>query len=389
MPTMLPAVPKTLGRLSDVFVSCLGAITGEDNRLGFRKAERVVTVLVDGLGTYNIKAGGGHAQFLNRKMIDSPSIHAGFPSTTATSITSFGTGLTPGQHGIVGYKVLDPRTRQPLNQLTGWSKDFDPLEWQPNATVAERAVSAGVEAFVIGPKEYATSGFTTLTMRGAKYLSAKTMLDRVEIALEVLASSSPALAYLYVPELDQKAHAYGVNSMEWLNALEELDSAISKLTAPLKERRFENAAVALTADHGIVDVPGSHHIFLDQYNLPNATLVAGDPRVNYIYLSESVDDREVVAIADNLQNQLLQTALGKSVKVATKQQLIDANWFGTEVSLSAQERMPDLFAIAIGRSAIYHRDFAPAKSLSMIGQHGSISPEELAIPLLKFGSFSK
>ncbi|MEO0024577.1 MAG: hypothetical protein RL196_1018 [Actinomycetota bacterium] len=386
---MLPAVPKTLGRLSDIFVSCLGSITGEDNRIGFRRAERVVAVLVDGLGTYNLRAGGGHAPLLNRKLIDSPSIHAGFPSTTATSITSFGTGLAPGQHGIVGYKVLDPKTGQPLNQLTGWSKDFDPLQWQPNQTVAEKAVDRNVDVFVIGPKEYATSGFTTLTMRGAKYLAAKSILDRANLALEILANPKPALAYLYVPELDQKAHSFGADSTEWLTALEELDSAMAKLTAPLVERKFERAAVVLTADHGIVDVPQSHLIYLDAFDLPELKLVAGDPRANYLYLTKRLEAAELNALVEDIQNQMNETTLGRSVKIASKQQLIEAQWFGPTTTLEAQNRLPDIFAIAVGRTAIYHRDFAPPKSLSMIGQHGSIAPEELAIPLLKFGAYAR
>jgi len=386
---MLPAVPKTLGRLSDVFVSCLGSITGVDNRLGLRRTDRVVTVLVDGLGTYNIKAGGGHAHLLNRAVIDSHALHSGFPSTTATSITSFGTGLTPGEHGIVGYKVLDPQTRQPLNQLTGWSSSFNPLEWQPNRTVAETAVAASIEANVVGPAEYANSGFTALTMRGAKYLVGKTMLDRVEIALELLASAHSSLTYLYVPELDQKAHAYGVDSIEWLNALEELDSAIARLTSPLSQRKFENSGVVLTADHGIVDVPKSNQIYLDEYDLPKLELVAGDPRANYIYLAETVSETELEIAVDSLQNQLNQSKFGRGVKVAAKNQLIDAGWFGPTVTEVAASRMPDIFAIAVGRTALYHRDFAPAKSQNMIGQHGSISPEELAIPLLKFGALAR
>ena len=387
---MLPAVPKTLGRLSDVFASCLGSITGVDNRLGLRRADRIVAVLVDGLGTYNIKAGGGHAKLLNRAVIDSHPLHAGFPSTTATSITSFGTGLTAGEHGIVGYKVLDPVTHEPLNQLTGWSSSFSPLEWQPNQTIAERAVEAGVQAYVVGPAEYAKSGFTELTMRGATYLPGKTMLERVEIALDLLASPDSALIYLYVPELDQKAHAFGVDSVEWLTALEELDSAIAKLTSPLSQRKFEKSGVLLTADHGVVDVPTANQIFLDEMALPELRFVAGDPRVNYLYLKESVEDqKQLSAIVDALQGQMNDHKLGRGVKVATKKQLIDAKWFGSTVTDVAAERMPDIFAIAVGRTALYHRDFAPAKSQKMIGQHGSISPEELAIPMLRFGAISR
>ena len=372
-----------------MFASCLGAITGVDNRLGLKRGDRIVAVLVDGLGTFNIKSGAGHAPLLNRKLLESPAIQAGFPSTTATSITSFGTGLTPGSHGIVGYKVLDPATGQPLNQLTGWSKTFDPLEWQPNQTIAERAVEAGVEAFVVGPAEYAKSGFTTLTMRGAKYVVAKTIFDRVEAALAILASPETSLTYLYVPELDQKAHAFGTASVEWLTALEDLDSAIEKLTSVLTQRKFEKAGVLLTADHGIIDVPQGNQIYLDEFELPELKLVAGDPRANYLYLANALGPAELDATVESIQSQFESLALGRGVKFATKQSLIDAKWFGAQVSEVAAARMPDIFAIATNKTALYHREFAPAKSLQMIGQHGSISAEELSIPLLKFGVLAR
>jgi hypothetical protein len=50
--------------------------------------------------------------------------------------------------------------------------------------------------------------------------------------------------------------------------------------------------------------------------------------------------------------------------------------------------MPDLFLIANGETALYHRDFAKPKSLKMIGQHGALSDDELLVPLLKFGAYS-
>lgn len=372
-----------------MFASCLGSITGVDNRLGFRRAERVVAVLVDGLGTFNIRFGAGHAPLLSRKLAESPSIHAGFPSTTATSITSFGTGLPAGQHGIVGYKVLDPETGNPLNQLTGWSKTFDPLVWQPNQTIAERAVEAGVDAYVIGPAEYANSGFTSLTMRGAKYLPAKSLFDRVEAALSIMTASSASLTYLYVPELDQKAHTFGVDSPQWLTALEDLDGAIALLTKSLSQRGFEKVGVVLTADHGVVDVPAANQFYLDQLDIPSLKFVAGDPRANYVYLSDCLDAADTEALVQALQEQLDGSAIGRGIKMVSRADVIAAKWFGPVVTQAAESRMPDLFAIAIGRTAIYHRDFAPTKSLSMIGQHGSISPEELAIPLLKFGAFAR
>ena len=377
MSTMLPALPNTFGRLSDVFVSSLGAVTKSDNRLSFRSARRVFAVLVDGLGAQNLKGAGGHAPFLNQALAISKPISCGFPSTTATSITSFGTGLSAGVHGLVGYKVYDRKNSRPANLLTGWGDEQDALEWQPQQTVATKALAHGVGAYVIGPKAYASTGFTTATMRGADYLPGKTISDRIDVAIDLLRKrSDDFLVYLYVPELDQLAHTFGSDSDEWLRALEEVDSQVRRLAGSLSR----TDALLVTADHGIVDVQPQNHVYLDELPVDwNRVLdVSGDPRVNYIYLSDSNEAQDFATA--------LQGKLPDGVLALTKTQVINLDWF-RGANPTAIERMPDVFALAIKQVAMYHRSFAPAKSLEMIGQHGALSSRELSIPLLGFGTF--
>jgi predicted AlkP superfamily pyrophosphatase or phosphodiesterase len=377
---MLPSVPKSLGRLSDVFISALGSITGLDNRLKLPRANSACVVLVDGLGSYNLKANAGHAPFLARQLEVNGSIHCGFPSTTAASITSFGTGLSAGAHGIIGYQVPNPVDGKIFNLLTGWGVGIDPKMWQPHATVAEMAEDLGVAAFVIGPPEYEGSGFSVASMRGATYVAAKTFDERVSKALQVLATKQKSLVYLYFPELDQRAHAFGVDSKQWREKLEDLDSAIRDLESGLPR----NAGLLLTADHGVIDVARDRHVYLDEYpkELEGLTAVGGDPRVLFLYFNGLSD------VEQELRAVQLNTAIGSAVAVLTKSQIIASGWYG-DVSTAASERMPQLFVVAIGAWALYHRDHAKPKSLNMIGQHGSISVEEITVPLLRFGAFKK
>ena len=379
MPTMLPSVPKSLGRLSDVFISALGAITGLDNRLKLPRVNSACVVLVDGLGSHNLKNNSGHAPFLARQLDSNGSIHCGFPSTTAASITSFGTGLSAGTHGIIGYQVADPEDGKVFNLLTGWGAGIDPKIWQPNTTVAEMAALAGVEAFVIGPPEYEGSGFSVASMRGAKYIAAKTFDERILRAREALSTKQKTLVYLYFPELDQRAHAFGVDSKQWREKLEDLDSAIKELASALPK----NSGLLLTADHGVVDVPRDRHIYLDNFTteLAGLTAVGGDPRVLFLYF-DGVDEAHLIERAEALN-----ASIGPAVAVLTKTQVIESGWYG-DTSATSIERMPALFVVTIGNWALYHRDFAKPKSLNMIGQHGSISTEEITVPLLKFGGFA-
>ena len=61
------------------------------------------------------------------------------PSTTATSLTSLGTALTPGSaRAWSGFTSRIPGTDDLLNALM-WSKAVDPREWQPHPTAFEPA----------------------------------------------------------------------------------------------------------------------------------------------------------------------------------------------------------------------------------------------------------
>jgi predicted AlkP superfamily pyrophosphatase or phosphodiesterase len=376
---MLPSVPKSLGRLSDVFISALGSITGKNNRLALPRARSACVVLVDGLGSANLRYRAGHANFLANQLAVDGSILCGFPSTTVASLVSFSTGTSAGQHGMVGYQVYSRDRGENVNLLTGIGSANEAKHWQSQQTISELAAEQNVACYFIGPAEYRDSGFTHATMRSATYVAARSIEDRVVAAQKILNSKETALVYLYVPELDQKAHAFGSKSGEWVQKLEDLDLAVRQLTKALPA----NVGVLLTADHGIVDVAADRQVYLDELNIDGLISVGGDPRVLFLYFDTATGDNQL-----GEQVERLKSFLNKRAHVATRDEIISAGWYG-QVSDEAKQRMPDVFLIANGETALYHRDFAKAKSLQMVGQHGAVSDDELFVPLLRFGAYRK
>jgi predicted AlkP superfamily pyrophosphatase or phosphodiesterase len=373
---MLPAAPKSLGRLSDVFKSASLATQGLTNPLALAKTAKAVVILVDGLGVDNLRFKPGHAPFLNRRASDSKSIDAVFPSTTASSITSLLTGLPVGEHGVVGYSVFDRAIGASLNMLTGWNASFEPTTYQPADSLAQMSIDLGVSAYSVGPAEYENSGFTQLNNRGSKYVPARSIAERFEAALVVLKRPEPAIVYLYIPELDQAAHAYGSESPQWLGKLEELDQETRIFIGSIDSK----TSVVLTADHGIVNVYPEGQIFLDEIEAPEILHVGGDPRATFIYLKDFLARAELIGA--------YQHALGGHAYVCPQEELIDKGWFGASVSDRARSLMPDVFVLAKTKCAFYHRNFAKPQSLKMIGQHGSVSPAELKVPMLTWGNWA-
>jgi hypothetical protein len=368
---MLPSVPKSFGRLSEANLSAFLALQGKQNPLGLPSRQSYAVILIDGLGVSNIKTASGHAGFLNQKLANSKTLFSGFPTTTATSLASLATGKNNGTHAFIGYRVFDRQKLEPINLLNDLGSKFPPQEFQDLETISESATRAGFRLLTVGPSEYADSGFTKATMPASRYLPAKTIQDRFEIARREL-SVPGSLIYLYVPELDQLAHRFGVSSKQWLETIEELDSIVSKFAPNLPK----DAGAILTADHGVIDVEKTSHVYLEDYpSLEDLLMIGGDPRAGYLYFKPGTDlDAKRIEIADELNG---------LVEVVTVLELVEAGWF-EPLSVAAQRVSPDLVLLPRSNRVVYHRGFAKAKSMEMIGQHGGMTKAEWEIPLIVF-----
>ena len=123
-------------------------ISGTPGAMELAPADRACVFLIDGLGWELLRAHPEEAPFLTSLLGTSFNgsgrpLTAGFPSTTATSLASVGTGLPPGAHGLPGYTCEDPATGALMNQLR-WYPWTDPYVWQPYPTVFQLADAAGI-----------------------------------------------------------------------------------------------------------------------------------------------------------------------------------------------------------------------------------------------------
>ncbi len=378
---MLPA-PKPDGlSLADVLQSCLGAIAGEANRLALPRVNRAIVLLVDGLGADNLKARAGHARTLAGALSPRGVIDSGFPTTTAAAITSLTTGVSPGQHGLVGYTALDTLNDRIVNQLSGWDDRLDPLSWQAAPTVFQTASASGFSSVAIGPERYRDSGFSRAVLRGANYLAAASIADRMLLAAEAAREPGPpGLVYVYVPELDMAAHSHGWQSREWTHALEATDAAAKELASALGRA----TGLIVTADHGVLDVAQRSHVLVDSSPelLDGVRFVAGDPRCLQLHFEPDATAAQRELIVERWRESESDRAW-----VATRAEAIGALWFGA-VLPEVAPRIGDLLIAARKGIAYYDSRSATPHGRAMVGQHGSWSPAELRIPLLRFGAFA-
>ena len=330
---------------------------------------RTVVVLVDGLGHDLLRQRSGHAPFLRLHLGSARRNPCGFPTTPATTMGSLGTGLLPGAHGLVGMQVLDPDTDRLVNELS-WEDGPDPVRWQPHETVFEALEDAGVAVTMVGPWYFKGSGLTTAALRGGGFRSGLTLDDRVDAVASAVREAKRSLVYLYWGEVDKVGHVHGCQSWQWGDEVEAVDAALSRLAA----RVPDDTSIVITADHGMVDVPFEARIDLaDEPELMHGIRhLGGEPRCLQLYTEAG--ERDAVAA-------VWQSRLRRSATVNTREQLLDAGWFGP-VRREVAPRIGDLVVTTRPSMAIVHSGLMRPEIVRLLGLHGSTSQAELAVPVI-------
>ncbi|WP_068395726.1 alkaline phosphatase family protein [Kribbia dieselivorans] len=366
--SLLPQVGRSLGVRGLVDESSL---VGEANSgwAPLVPVKRSVVVLVDGLGAELLARRGGHAPFLRSLMPGGRPAQVGFPSTTATSMGSFGTGLTPGRHGLVGWEVLDPATDQVFNELS-WEGGPAPRLWQPHETVFQACEQAGVSVTRIGPGHFDGSGLTESALRGGRFVAAKSLSERVDATVSALRNSQRALVYLYWGDIDMVGHVHGCESPQWGAELESVDAELQRLARLLPKA----TSMHITADHGMVDVPMANRLDLAHEPDLDAGVrrLAGDPRAVQLHAEPGAADDVIATWRERL---------GERAVVLSREAAIADGWFGP-TSMDVANRIGEII-VAMGPdlAVVDSRHHRP-EFLALLGHHGSLTSAELSIPWL-------
>lgn len=367
------------GLLPGVARACGVTIPAAIGSLPIPETQRACVVLLDGVGAELLAEVAADTAvkipFLRSLVASDPVaglpavLHSGAPTTTATAMGSLGTGLPPGQHGLLGYQVRDPQRGVLLNQLR-WDPYTNPLQWQPHPTIFAFLAADGVAVTRIGEPSFDGSGLTVAAHRGGDFIGAKKFSDRVDATVSVLTEPGRAVVYLYWGAVDGAGHEFGWRSPQWRTALAEVDAELARLASSLPA----GTLLAITADHGMVDVP--HAVRFDIATQPNLRqgvgILGGEPRMVQLYCLAG----QTAGVAARFQD-----AVGDRGVVVTRDEAIAAGWFGP-VSSRVEGRLGDVLIAARSNAAVIDSAAASKKLLALIGHHGSLTAAEQLVPLL-------
>ena len=325
-----------------------------------RDAHQVVLLVLDGLGWDQFVEGRRHMPTL--ATFDGGPVTTVVPSTTATALTSITTGLTPGEHGLVGYRM--DVGGEVLNVLR-WStpagdarRKHEPKRLQPFAPFMGQPVP------VVTKADFDRTGFTDAHLRGGRLVGWRAASSLAVTVGGLLRAGEP-LIYAYYDGIDKIAHERGFG--QYYEA--ELRSA-DDIVEQVRDQLTDDAALLVTADHGQVDV-GTNTRALGADVLKLTKFLSGEGRFRWLHARPGAN------------GELLDAALGAHSDVAwvmSRQELIDGGWFGPVVSPPIAARLGDVAVIT--KAPISFLDPDDSGPYPLVCRHGSLTSAEMLVPLL-------
>ena len=321
-------------------------------------ASTVVLFVIDGLGHEQLLARAHLAPTLSAMLRGRITTVA--PTTTATALTSIATGSSPGEHGVVGYKIWV--AGELLNALR-WSSPLgdareriDPEGLQPISPFH------GARPAVVSQAQFAETGFTRAHLRDSEY-TPYWLPSSIPVEVGAAVRAGHPFVYAYYDGIDKVAHITGLGA----HYDAEL-AAVDRLVADTLAALPSGTALVVTADHGQVQV-GDAIVPLGADVLGLTSHVSGEARFVWLHAAGG-RTTELLGAAD----------VHRDVAwVVPVEQMLDEAWFGSSVSSAARSRLGDVALVAHAPVALVDPD-APGPLLQ--SRHGSMTAAEAYVPML-------
>lgn len=322
-------------------------------------ADSTVLLVLDGLGWNLLEAHRDRLPVL-ASMVGG-SITAVAPSTTASALTSLATGLTPAEHGIVGFRM---RVDDTILNVLRWQVPFGRRAPDP-FTVQRHTAFLGRPVPVVTKSEFRRTGFTEAHLRGAAFHGWSTVSVLVEHCRRFV-EREERFVYAYYPGVDTVAHEFGLTDDYLFGELAFVDELVGRLLDVLPER----AALVVTADHGQVHV-GDRWLSLHPLRGLYRT-AAGEGRFRYLYAERGAAAELRAAAAEEF---------GAQAWVFSREELLDGGWLGPgPVTASVRGRVGDVTLAPFAPVGFVDPDL-PGEA-KLVGAHGSLTADEMLVPLL-------
>lgn len=335
----------------------------------------VILLVLDGLGYDYVQQHGTLFKSHCQSRLTSV-----FPSTTASSISTFLTGLAPQQHGLTGWftylKEVGAVTAVLPGQLRGSQERLATRNIDLGTLYGHTPIFdlLSVHSYIVSPGWIIDTDFNRSHSGRATSLAYEN-LDGMFDALQHLArdSSQQKYVYAYWPDFDRLSHQHG-NSSEQVRAhYRQLEQGIERLLGNIQGT---DTLLLVTADHGFIDTSEQQMITVNDHPRLHETLVlplSGEPRVAYCYVAPHKVEQFCNYIEDNFAAQL---------ECVASADLIAQGAFGLGAPHPLLHERVGHYTLLMKDNYIIKDWLAGERRFFNLGVHGGTSAREMYVPLI-------
>ncbi len=329
---------------------------------------KIVLVLCDGLGEYLLRRHLPKDSFLVSH--DRAAISAVYPATTTAATTSIWTGVSPLEHGWLGWSLYFKECAQQLDTFSG-----------AESHRGER-FPGGSPAPVLMPLPPALGGLTECqTHMIFPFLSSATngcskthtisdFSDMLTCARSLCEDDGKRFIAIYMNEPDHSMHKFGVNAPESIMQFERVDRELKAFHSRLSE----DTLLIVTADHGLVD--STDPVIISQIDCISECL----------WMPPSIEARAAAMFVKPWRRAQFErefkAACGEDFSLISREDALNGHLFGRGTPHpKVEDFMGDYIACAVGKRFIRY-DTLNCKVPDMIGMHAGMTDEEMTVPVI-------
>jgi len=361
-----------------------------------KKKKKVVMFVIDAMGRDNLQSAVENSSFLKTELppFEKDVLTSVFPTTTTAALTSYNTALTPLEHGMLGYTLFLSDYSSLVNMIMFSPPELErdiltqsglnPLKFLNQPTIFETLQENGVKCWTITSDLFIESGLTKMHHKGSAKRSYSGMLEMFYQLLRTIAEEdSRTYIFVYWGLTDTDGHHYGTQSRPYQGGIEYLFRMLKKeVMGRMSQQQLEETLFLISSDHGQIDTTWqdeewitSEDELFQQYLHPP---ISGEPRAVYFNV------KDPTAFSNYFNKRF-----SERFHLIEKKQAIAKNLFSENTAplrISEREykenfsRIGDYIAIAKRGYSLHFKHHG--KTYTLKGKHGSLTREELLVPLL-------
>lgn len=336
--------------------------------------DKILFVLVDGLGYYKVKDLSDNSVLKSNLKTSISTVN---PTSTACVLSSIASAKYPSEHGILGWwqylrnkdvsycplPFVERKTGINLKEKGIDTKDV----FEFNSILNELNTTVNISM----PREIISSDFSKMfsgiNSNTHGFYSIKEAFLNMSKKIN---KNNSSFNYLYIDGLDETSHMYGTKSKEVQNIINEIEEGVKKV-----KKENEDLTIIITADHGQVDMVNM--MYLNQNN----------DYTKFFYALPSIDTRMIsFFVKEDCKKDFEDTFMrefGQDVILLTKDEINKFKLFGNEsLSKNTLDSLGEYIAIVVNNKFMVCDTINLEDKINTKGNHSGLTKEETTIPLV-------